>query len=489
MRKKLDDTHVVDGSLGRNLVYWALSSSRFALLILSLISVATLTATLFPQGVGEEFHRSVPGERLIRIYDSLGLTRVLGSWWFFLLLILLFLSLVACSHARIREGRYRSAGGMRLYETEFSVPRNTEDIMLIFPVLLSSIGFTKKRIVQDEKLTEVIAERGIPAQLSSGVVHACLILLLIGLACTYLFSWGSSFHLKQGVPLRLPESRAETRWGAFSSGVFPRLKAKEKATRVTLELLQFTREYGPVPAGLQIAEWSGALPALSIPEGLIVERGPGETQLLRDWQSWVRVTRGSDTRVVRVSSGQSVEVLGLSVSQGYFAELARLATPAPQESVDVVLPGSISVGGTRVGVKRIHQSLVPESDADQPILRLGVPAQPAAGAGVANPVPDSVDAVVGHSVELAGVALEVLGVQYMSLIRVRSDPGRSLVLLSAFLLVLFLIVRLYIYSYALRVEIRSLRGGSSRFRIRMRSSGLTASPERVARRIAALLSK
>jgi hypothetical protein len=97
----------------------------------------------------------------------------------------------------------------------------------------------------------------------------------------------------------------------------------------------------------------------------------------------------------------------------------------------------------------------------------------------------------------AGKPREALGVSVSagyfsgdsSLIRLRSDPGRTLLRLGAFLLVLFAAMRLYMFSYALRVEISGMRGGASRLRIRMRSSGVISSPPRVARRIAALLAK
>jgi hypothetical protein len=398
MRKIFDDIRVVETGLGRNPVYVGLSSLKWAVFLMSLVAVVTLIATLFPQGMEDEFYLATFGERLFHVYDSLGLLAVLRSWWFMVLFVLLFAALVLCTHARVREGQYRGSSGTKLYETEFSVPKTSDDIMLIFPVLLSSIGFRRRRIIHDEKRTEVVAVRGVSPWVSSVLLHSSVGLLLVGLVWSYLFSWGGSLRLEKGRVSRLPASRTETRWSTFQKGLFPAGAGQDGSDDLRLELLQFTKEYSPAPQDLIMPGVEKRLPVRSVPRAEIVYEGGGEVRLLRDWQSRLRVTRGSRSRIIRVSAGRPQEVFGVSVSEGYF-------------SGDV------------------------------------------------------------------------------SLIRIRSDPGRTLLRLGAFFLVLFTAMRLYMYSYALRVEISGLRGGSSRLRIRMRSSGLVSSPPRVARRIAGLLAK
>ena len=398
MRKIFDDIRVVETGLERNPVYVGLSSLRWAVLLMSLVGVATLIATVFPQGMGNEYYVARFGERLYHVYDSLGLLAVLRSWWFMVLFVLMFASLVMCTHARVREGQYRGSSGTKLYETEFSVPKSSEDIVLIFPVLLSSIGFRKRRVIHDDLRTEIVAVRGMSPWLSSVMLHSSVGVLLVGLVCSYLFSWGGSVHLEKGRTLGLPPLRTETRWGIFWNGLFPGNGGREDADSLRLELLQFTREYSPVPAGLIVPCAEGALPVRSVPRADVVREDGGGVRLLHDWHSRLRVTRGARSRVVDVSPGRPREALGVLILAGYF-------------SGDV------------------------------------------------------------------------------SLIRVRYDPGRTLLRLGALFLALFSVMRLYMFSYALRVEISGLRGGSSRLRIRMRSSGVISSPPRVARRIAGLLGK
>ncbi len=398
MRKIFDDIRVVETGLGRNPVYVGLSSLKWAVLLMSLVAVASLIAAVFPQGMEREFYVARFGERLFHVYDSMGLLSVLRSWWFMVLFVLVFAALVMCTLARVREGRYRGSSGTKLYETEFTVPKTSEDIVLIFPVLLSSIGFKKRRIMHDERRTEIVAVRGASPWLSSVLLHSSVGLLLLGLVWSYLFSWGGSLHLEKGLVLGLPPLRTETRWSTFRKGLFPGKGGPAASDSLTLELLAFTREYSPAPEGLVVPEAKTVLPVRSVQRTEIVREEAGGTRLLRDWRTRLRVTRGGRSQVVDVSAGKPSEALGVSVSAGYFS---------------------------------------------------------------------------GDS----------------SLIRVRSDPGRTLLRLGAFLLVLFAAMRLYMFSYAIRVEISGPRGGTSKLRIRMRSTGVISSPPRVARRIAGLLAK
>ena len=397
MRKIFDDIRVVETGLGRNPVYVALSSLKWAVLLMSLVAVAALIATIFPQGMGSDFYLARFGERLFRAYESLGVLTVLGSWWFMVLFALVLAALVFCTHARVREGQFRGSSGTKLYETEFSVPKTSEDIVLIFPVLLSSIGFRKRRVIHDEHRTEIVAVRGVSAWMSSVLLHSSVVVLFLGLILSYLFSWGGSLHLDKGRVLGLPQFRTETRWATFRKGLLPGRTDGAGGDSLRLELLEFTREYAPVPTGLILPGADAVLPVRSVPRTDVV-REEGGARLLQDWRARLRVTRGARSQVVDVSAGRPREALGVLVSAGYFS------------------------GDT-------------------------------------------------------------------SLVRVRYDPGLMLMRLGALFLVFFAVVRLYMFSYALRVEISGLRGGTSRLRIRMRSSGVTSSPPRVARRIAGLLAR
>lgn len=398
MRKIFDDIRVVETGLERNPVYAALTSLRWAVILMSLVGLATLIAAVFPQGMEIDFYVTMFGERLFRTYDSLGLLAVLGSWWFMVLFVLMFAALLLCAHARATEGRYRGSSGTRLYETEFSVPKTSEDIVLIFPVLLSSIGFRKRRVIHDERHTEIVAVRGVSPWMSSLLLHGSVGLLLSGLVVSYLFSWGGSLHLEKGRVVGLPRPRTETRWATFERGLSRGRAGRDAADSLRLELLQFTSEYSLAPAGLILPGTDAALPARSIPRAQAVREDTDGSLVLHDWGARVRVTRGARSRVVDVSAGKPREALGVLVSAGYFV-------------------------GDRI------------------------------------------------------------------LVRVRSDPGRMLLRLGCLFLVFFAVVRLYMFSYALRVDISEPRGGVSRLRIRMRSSGIMSSPPRVAGRIAGLLGK
>jgi hypothetical protein len=511
MRKIFDDIRVVENGVTRNPVYVSLSSLSLALVLMSLIAVATLIAALFPQGMEDSFYLAEFGERLFHVYESLGLLTVLRSWWFMVLFVLLFAALVVCTHARVTEGRYRGPSGTKLYETEFSVPKTSEEIVLIFPVLLSSIGFRKRRVIHDGKRTEVVAVRGVSAWMNSFLLHSSVGLLLVGLVLSYLFSWAGSLYLEEGRVSTLPAIRTATRWSTLRTGLLPGVASQDSSRELRLELLQFNEKYSPAPKGLVLPGAGKALPARSLTRTDIVRDQKGRTYVLGDWQSRVRVMRDAGSRVIRISTGKPQEAFGVSVTGGYFCNVATIEVAPGRDTFHVALPASVNVEGVSVRISESPRaSAVNEmstgtvapvaadwirfavSPAESPLgyspgSRAGLaPSQEGAGSETAG---ESTDAPVGREVRLAGLSLKAIDVRRASLVRIRSDPGRTPLRLGAFLLALFAMVRLYLYSYALRVEISALRGGSSRLRIRMRSSGLMASPPRIAGKIAGLLAK
>jgi hypothetical protein len=496
MRKGFDDTRVREAGLERTPLYRTLSSPEFSVFLMLLIGIATLIAALFPQGMDEPFYVARFGERLYHIYDSLGLLAVLRSWWFMLLFVLLLAALIFCSHARVREGILRGTKGTRLYETDFSVPTSTEDVLLVFPVLLSSIGFRKRRIITGEGHWEVLAERGVHPSVSSLLLHVSAVLLLLGILLTYVFSWGGSLNLEAGNPLTVPFPSGKSRWAMFRGGQsLDRSDSKEREP-LHIELLKLTRYYGSmsgappaVPRG--IFPEPGSIPA----EQLFVEK-EGKNLLLKGWRSQLSMARGTKTETVDVSAGESKVALGLHISQGPISRTALIAFPTLRETLQVSLPTNLYLEAARVAV--IPSQAPPvgrvfrfESSGTlgQRTLRIRAMPLDVKEDTVNAPREYTLDLGVGEEARLDGLAIKVIRLSEGSLIRVRSDPGRWLVKLGAFLIFLFTTMRLYMYCYRLRAEISGAKGGASHLSLRIRASGLLASPAGVARKIAGLLAK
>lgn len=496
MRKGFDDTRVREAGLGRNPIYRTLSSTEFCVFIMFLIGVATLIAALFPQGMDQPFYIARFGEKLYRIYDSLGLLRVLQSWWFMLLFMLLVAALIFCTHARVREGMPRGTKGTRLYETEFSIPTSTEDVLLIFPVLLSSIGFRKRRIITGEGHWEILAERGVHPSASSLLVHASAAILLLGLVLTYVFSWGCSLTLEAGNPLPVPFRGGQSRWTTFTGEQSPNRWDSEGHGSLRIRLLRLNRYYEPAPSALSQVKKSVLVSDDSVPAQEVFVQKDGKDLVLKGWSSRLSFARGTRIDTVDVFAGKTKVVMGLRISQGPVSKTARIAFPALRETIQVSLPTNLRFEAAQIAsipsrvppvgkVLRFESSDTPGSRAVR-IKVLPSGAKPDTLDATRQSV---VDLEAGEETQLAGLSIKVVQLSDWSLIRARSDPGARLVKLGAFLVLLFTMFRLYVYCYVLRAEISGPKAGPSHLSLRIRTSGLLASPSGVARKIAGLLAK
>jgi hypothetical protein len=496
MRKGFDDTRVREAGLGRNPIYRTLSSIEFCVFVMFLIGVATLIAALFPQGMDQPFYIARFGEKLHHVYDSLGLLSVLHSWWFMLLFMLLLAALILCTHARVREGMPRGTRGTRLYETEFSIPTATEDVLLIFPVLLSSIGFRKRRIITGEGHWEILAERGIHPSVSSLLVHASAAILLLGLVLTYVFSWGCSLTLEAGKPLVVPFQCGQSRWATFTGEQSPNRPDSNERDSLRIGLLKLTRYYEPAPRALPETKESVLASHDPIPREEVFVRKDGKSLVLKGWSSRLSLASGTRVDTVDVFAGKTKMAMGLRFYQGPISKTARIAFPALRETIQVSLPTNLRFEAAQVASV---PSLVPIVGQMFRLESSGTPGNRAVRirilpSGAKTDKRDAtrqsvVDLGVGEETQLAGLSMKVVQLSDWSLIRARSDPGGRIVKLGAFFVLLFTMFRLYVYCYVLRAEISGAKAGPSHLSLRIRTSGLLASPSGVARKIAGLLAK
>jgi hypothetical protein len=77
------------------------SSVRVAVILLVLITIASITGTLIPQSQTAAFYIQKYGTARYALFRTLGLTNLYHTWWFVLLLLLLGLSVCFCSFRRL----------------------------------------------------------------------------------------------------------------------------------------------------------------------------------------------------------------------------------------------------------------------------------------------------------------------------------------------------------------------------------------------------
>ncbi|MFH0777461.1 MAG: cytochrome c biogenesis protein ResB [Candidatus Eisenbacteria bacterium] len=496
MKKTLDDAKVREARLQRNPLYRNLSSMDFAVVLMSLVAVATLLVTFFPQGMDEAYYVTTFGKRLYGVYESLGLLGVLRSWWFMLLYLLLLAALVLCAHARSKEGVFRGPRGTMVYESEFSIPKGMDDILLIFPVLLRSIGFRGKRIATDEGRSEVTAVRGVSPAVSSFLFHAVAAVFLLALTVSYLFSWGGMLYVDEGKSSNLPSHARETRLMRLLGGREPAEPGGAGEDVIEVRLVDFARHYKePLVPWRRGSRGGGDWPSDSGVFPLVAQTG-GRQAVLTDWGSVLDVNWRGRSKRVSVQSSRGAASLGLCLSQGPFFEVTRVVLPALDETVNVALPAIVAVGDRRVELA----SSVIEGETDRHGLRrvsgvgTGRIRAAVSPAGVEKESGGAGRQAVaqlssGEEASLGGVLVRIDYHSMRSLVRIRHDPGRPFLKLGALLVILFGMLKLYMYWYTLKVELRSRKGGATHLLLRMRASGFFSSPASVSRKIASLLAK
>lgn len=177
----------------RQRAWQSLASVRTGIILLILVGVVAAAGTVIlqrPATDPDQLQRAYsPG--LLRWLDAAGLTNVFHSWWFALLLALLSLSIVLASIERFPAAWHYFARPYRRPEPHFravlplkyEIPiRDPERATQAAEQALRRLGFKPQRVSghEDSEDDALYAERNRFARLAAYVVHASLLLILLG---------------------------------------------------------------------------------------------------------------------------------------------------------------------------------------------------------------------------------------------------------------------------------------------------------------------
>jgi cytochrome c biogenesis protein len=179
------------------LVWRSLRSMRTALILLLLLALAAIAGSLVPQFSNSPMRVAsiFRGHPLrARIYDSLGLFDVYGSWWFTLIYTLLLVSLGAClvprTRAMIRNLRARPQPARELdalrHYAEVPVDADAEDAARLSRRVLRRSLF---RVSRAGPSRSVAADKGLAREGGSLLFHWSFFLILVGV----IFGKGTGF--------------------------------------------------------------------------------------------------------------------------------------------------------------------------------------------------------------------------------------------------------------------------------------------------------
>lgn len=189
-------------------IWQTLGAIKTGVILLILVVILSAAGTIIlqrPATEPDEMQRAY-SPQVLRLLDGVGLTDVFHAWWFVLLLSVVSLSIIAASVQRFPNAwRFYS----RPYKSPDASFRNALPLHKLIPIkdeesalsaverVLRKSGFRPERIVR-EKSFSLFGERNRISELAVYIVHASLLLILLGGNIDALFGWRGFLMLTRG---------------------------------------------------------------------------------------------------------------------------------------------------------------------------------------------------------------------------------------------------------------------------------------------------
>ncbi len=164
-----------------------LADFGLAIVLLLAIALFSISGTLIEQGQPITFYQAnypeapaLFGFLSWKVLLNIGLNHVYSTWWFVSLLVLFGISLATCTYSR-QIPALKAARTWKYYER----PRQFEKLALSTSLPLDSLtgliqGLGKKRYKIFQENNTLYARKGLAGRVSPIVVHASMILILLG---------------------------------------------------------------------------------------------------------------------------------------------------------------------------------------------------------------------------------------------------------------------------------------------------------------------
>ena len=195
------------------------ASVRFAVLLFSLLATTSVIGTLIPQGEPIDFYVEQYGEQLALLMKIFDLDAAYSSAWFRFLFFLLTLSLIVCTLNRlprvlrlIRKGespadpeKILRGKNTTVLTSERVDPKGAEAELR--QLLVKSRW--KVRAVPAEYGSLLVAEKGAWTRLGSSIVHASVLLILLGAQIGAVFGFKAYVRIPEGAETQVVYRRDE----------------------------------------------------------------------------------------------------------------------------------------------------------------------------------------------------------------------------------------------------------------------------------------
>src|ERR1700691_5208625 len=189
-------------------IWKTLAAIKTGVILLILVVILSAAGTVIlqrPATEAEEMQRAY-SPHVLRLLDAVGLTDVFHAWWFVLLLSLVSLSIIAASVQRFpnawrffsRPYKSPDENFRKVLPTHKLIPIQDEEAALsIAERVLQKTGFRPERIVRENSFS-LFGERNRISEMAVYIVHASLLLILLGGNIDALFGWRAFVTLGRG---------------------------------------------------------------------------------------------------------------------------------------------------------------------------------------------------------------------------------------------------------------------------------------------------
>lgn len=193
--------------------FWRIAGSlKTGVVLLTLLTVASLIGVVFPQGLAVERYLHRWGQVAGSLLLAVDLDHLFSSFWYRALLSLFSFNVLLCTIARLRASiatfftpRYLSADQIRAFQDSVCVERSTT----ITETAEKALAVLKKRhyrisVKTTPEAVEIDARRGTFREIGSALLHFSLLPLLAGglIATLSGFSYMQRLHPGQIAPIR-----------------------------------------------------------------------------------------------------------------------------------------------------------------------------------------------------------------------------------------------------------------------------------------------
>ncbi len=191
-------------------LYDLFSSVKLAIFLLLTLAATSIIGTIVEQQQDPDKYLREYGEAAYRIFKFLGFTDVYHSWWYVLLLSLLGVNLIVCSIKRLpkiwKVARYPrktlpegSEVSLRIAHRLTITAENVESVVNALINALSKLGYKTERINSDDKKEiYIFSDKNVFARFGVYIVHAGVLIVLIGGLLTAVFGFRGYMNLCEG---------------------------------------------------------------------------------------------------------------------------------------------------------------------------------------------------------------------------------------------------------------------------------------------------